>query len=127
MRTQIDTLMDDYRAVVAGLDGLTADVAALTATARSADRCVTATVGPRGELVQLTIDPVLAARIDTTTLAGRVVEATTRAAAVVRERVRTTICDALPGYLRDLVAADGEVSLGRLLPNDLHASVADNR
>ena len=56
----------------------------MTATARSTDGCVTATVGPQGELRDLRIDPEVARRLDLRTIAVRILEARARPGAQAR-------------------------------------------
>jgi DNA-binding protein YbaB len=111
------------------VEAMSAQLAALTATARSMDRSVTATVGPQGELLRLTIDPALAARLDLTTLAARILEAAALAAAHARERLGSTMGEALPDHLRHMVGPDGTVDVRGLLapaagPDDRLASFA---
>jgi DNA-binding protein YbaB len=95
---------------------LNAELTAMTASARSADRSVVATVGAQGELVHLEIDPALASRLDLKALAGRVLEASALATVQVRERVQETLRGSLPPSLRKMIGPDGMVAVDRLLP-----------
>ncbi|HEX6871034.1 MAG TPA: YbaB/EbfC family nucleoid-associated protein [Micromonosporaceae bacterium] len=117
--TSLDALMAECRAMTGRLDRLRTEVATLTATARSADRCVRVTVGAHGQLTDLAFDPVVAARLDLHTLANRVLEAAERAAGEVRERSRAALVDALPERLRQLVTADATIDMDRLIPADV--------
>jgi len=118
MPARIGALLEDYQATRKRLAALNAELTAMTASARSADRSVTATVGPQGELVHLAIDPTLGARLDLKTLAGRILEASGLAAAQVRERLREALRAGLPANLRDVVGPDGTVDVQHLLPAD---------
>jgi DNA-binding protein YbaB len=118
MQAQISSMLDEYRAMRARMEAVTAELAAMTATARSADRSVTATVNPHGELVHLSIDPVLAAKFDLNGLTGRILEAAGLAAVQIRGQLRVKMQQLLPAHLRHLVGPDGAVSLTGLLPED---------
>jgi DNA-binding protein YbaB len=118
MQTRLGQMLEEYQAARSRLGTLSAELAAITATARSADRTVTATVNPQGELVELTIDPVLGARLDLKTVSARILEASGLAATQVREQVRGTMRDALPDNLRNLVGPDGAIDVQGLLPTD---------
>jgi len=116
IRAQISELLEDYRAMRSRIEAMSAQLAAMTATARSMDRSVTATVGPHGELVRLTIDPALAAKLDLTTLTARILEAAGLAAAHARERLGSTMGEVLPDHLRHIVGPDGTVDVRGILP-----------
>lgn len=116
MRARVDAMLDEYRAMRSRLHDVAAELAALTATARAADRCVTVTVSAHGELADLRIDPVLAARLDAKTLAARILEASRKATAEVRQRVGARMRDVLPEGLRPLIGPEGTVDLVNLLP-----------
>jgi DNA-binding protein YbaB len=118
MQARLGQMLEEYQATRSRLGTLSAELAAITATARSADRTVTATVNPPGELVELTIDPVLGARLDLKMLSARILEASGLAATQVREQVRGTMRGALPDNLRNLVGPDGAIDVQRLLPTD---------
>jgi len=118
MRGQLSSMLEEYRAVRARIERLFDDVATMTATARSTDGCVTATVGPQGELRDLRIDPEVARRLDLRTLAARVLEASGAAGAEARQRLGRTLADVMPAHLRHLVSPDGSVDVRGLLPSD---------
>lgn len=120
MHTRLQEMLLGYEASRARLAALSAELAVLTATARSTDRSVIATVNPQGELVSLSIDPVLGPRLDPKALAARIIEASGVAAAEVRQRLRDSLRSSLPATLRDLVGPDGAVDVRRLLPEDPH-------
>jgi DNA-binding protein YbaB len=118
MRGQLSSMLEEYRAVKARIERLSDDVAMMTATARSTDGCVTATVGPQGELRDLRIDPEVARRLDLRTIAVRVLEASGAAGLQARQRLGRTLADVMPSHLRHLVSPDGEVDVRGLLPSD---------
>jgi len=118
MRGQLTSMLEEYRSVRARIDRLCDDVAMMTATARSTDGCVTATVGPQGELRDLRIDPDVARRLDLRTLAARVLEASGAAGAEARQRLGRTLAELMPSHLRHLVSPDGDVDVRGLLPSD---------
>jgi DNA-binding protein YbaB len=104
VRDGIGAMLDEYRQLASRFERLTAEMAAAPVTGRSADGCVTAAVGPLGELSQLSIDEEVAGSLDLASLAERVLEASARAAALARERRLTAVADLLPEHLRALVA-----------------------
>jgi len=117
-RAELDEMLDEYRGMIARLDRTRADIAGMTATARSSDGSVTVTVGPRGDLVDLALDPTHARNLEPQALATRILETAGLAATRVDEQVRATVCDVFPDRLRNLVGPDGTVDLTRLLPRD---------
>jgi|KBSMisStaDraftv2_1062788.scaffolds.fasta_scaffold2136110_2 DNA-binding protein YbaB len=118
MRGQLTSMLEEYRSVRARIDRLCDDAATMTATARSTDGCVTAVVGPQGELRDLRIDPEVARRLDLRTLAARVLEASGAAGAEARQRLGRTLAELMPSHLRHLVSPDGDVDVRGLLPSD---------
>lgn len=119
MRAQLDDALRQYRSMAAGLTTLTERLAALRATGRASDGSVHATVDARGALVELTIDPVVGARLDPKALSFRVLEASHRAGAELRDQVTAAVTAVLPESVRAAVGVDGTVDLGRLLPSDV--------
>jgi DNA-binding protein YbaB len=117
LRAELETLIDEYRSMTQRLAQMNEEMAGRLATARSADGSVTATVGPHGELVQLSIDPVLSARLDSRVLSARVLEASALAHADLRDQLRSAVVEFLPERLRPAVAPDGQVDLARLMPD----------
>ncbi|SDY71705.1 Conserved DNA-binding protein YbaB [Micromonospora pattaloongensis] len=107
LRARFDEVFGQYERLRSGLDDLQQRLARLRVTAESEDRHVKATVGPRGQLIKLELDPriyrdhnveALAAKITST-----VQQATERATSDVQELVRGYLP---PGsgaadYLRD--------------------------
>jgi DNA-binding protein YbaB len=118
MQAQISSMLDEYRAMRSRMEAMSAELAAMTATAWSADRSVSATVSPHGELIRLRIDPTLAAKYDLAGLTGRILEASGLAAIQIRAQLQEKTRQLLPAQLRHLIGPDGAVSLGGLLPED---------
>ena len=123
MRTQTEAelaaMFEEYRSTRARMAALADELTTMTATARSADGTVTATVGPRGELCDLSIDAERAGRLDIITLTSRILEASGRAADRARDELARAVSRSWPEHLRALVRADGALDLGSLLPEDL--------
>jgi DNA-binding protein YbaB len=118
---QLESMLDEYRRARSRAQRLGAEMAALTATARSADGSVTATVGPQGDLRDLRIDADVARRLDLKTLTSRVLEASALAADQARAEVSRTVAGAMPPHLRQLMDPGGGADLGALLPEDIRA------
>jgi DNA-binding protein YbaB len=117
MRSEFNDLLSRYGEMSAGLSRITAELADLRATARAADGSVTATVDARGALLAIAFEPSRTARLDTRALAARVLEATNLAMAQARSRSEAAVAAALPEPLRAVLAADGSLDIGRLLPD----------
>jgi DNA-binding protein YbaB len=103
-----DARLDEYRALAAQLNRMSDDLIALRVTATSADGCVTATVGPTGELNDVRIDPHLAGGLEPAALARRVLEAATLAAGEARVRRMDAVSAILPEHLWRVMTAPGQ-------------------
>jgi DNA-binding protein YbaB len=112
-RAELDTVLEEYRMLTGRIRRLRGDLTSLTATRRSADGCARVTVNASGELIRLTFDASVAARLDPPVLASRVEEAAGSAAAEVRQRKQALMSELLPSGLRHLVDEEG---LRGLLP-----------
>jgi len=123
MRAEITAMLNEYRDMRARLESLTADVAALRATARSSDGTVTATVNPHGEMVDLHIDERAVRQVGITPLVPSILEAASRASASVRAQARAVLREFLPEWMHDAVGADGTVDVARILPADPASAV----
>jgi DNA-binding protein YbaB len=119
VQAQIGAMLEEFRATRSQVERLQAAAATLIVSVRSPDRSVTVTVDAQGELRDLRIDSIIAARLDCGALSARILGASRLAAAQAREQMRVTMREALPERLRDLVAADGSVDLAAVLPADL--------
>jgi DNA-binding protein YbaB len=85
-----------YQQLRSGLDELQQRLATLQTTERSADGQVTATVGPRGQLVRLELDPGIYRDRDADALAAKVTDTVQRATAAVTAAVEKLVGGYLP-------------------------------
>lgn len=97
-------MLEEYRALALRLNRMSAELGAMRVSARSSDGCVTATVGPTGELADVSIDADLGADLDLGTIARRVVEAAAIAANEARGRRLDAVSTILPDHLRGMVS-----------------------
>jgi DNA-binding protein YbaB len=118
-QSHIDEMLQQYRQMRDRLGALQQEVAALSATARSPDGLVTATVGAQGQVVGLRIDPEALRRLDAAALAGQIVATAGVAAGAVRERAGETLKGFVPPRFKDAIDADGTVDVLRLIPQPL--------
>ncbi|MEV4112229.1 YbaB/EbfC family nucleoid-associated protein [Nonomuraea sp. NPDC049695] len=96
MRAYADELRDMFRQIQdAGVE-LHAQAKAVQVTERSRDGLVSVTVGPRGELVRIDLDPRIYRRPDARQLADTIVETAERAAAKARERIAEILEPVVP-------------------------------
>ncbi|MFI7227278.1 YbaB/EbfC family nucleoid-associated protein [Nonomuraea angiospora] len=96
MRAYADELRDMFRQIQdAGME-LHAQARAVQFTEKSRDGLVSVTVGPRGELVRLDLDPRIYRRPEARQLADTIVETAQRAAAGARERVTEILEPVIP-------------------------------
>ncbi|MEV0232512.1 YbaB/EbfC family nucleoid-associated protein [Nonomuraea sp. NPDC050786] len=96
MRAYADELRDMFRQIQdAGVE-LHAQARAVQVTEKSRDGLVSVTVGPRGELVRLDLDPRIYRRPDARQLADTIVETAERAAAKARERIEEILEPVIP-------------------------------
>ncbi|TMR14397.1 YbaB/EbfC family nucleoid-associated protein [Nonomuraea turkmeniaca] len=96
MRAYADELGDMFRRINdAGLE-LHAEARAVQITEKSRDGLVTVTVGARGELVGLDLDPRIYRRTDARWLADTITDTVRRAAARARERIAEILEPVIP-------------------------------
>jgi len=115
-QSQIDEMLRQYRQMRDRLGELQREAATLTATARSPDGLVTATVGAQGQLVALRLDPDALRRLDVTVLAAQIVSTAGAAAGAVRERAAQALKGVVPPRVQDAIGTDGTVDVLRLVP-----------
>ncbi|GAA3230177.1 YbaB/EbfC family nucleoid-associated protein [Nonomuraea helvata] len=96
MRAYADELRDMFRQIQDAGGELHAQARAVQVTERSRDGLVSVTVGPRGELVRLDLDPRIYRRPDARQLADTIVETAERAAAKARERIAEILEPVVP-------------------------------
>lgn len=89
LRAYAEEISGQFQKIRSGLQDMQQALAAITATAKSPDGHVVATVGPRGQLIKLQLDARIYRKPDSTKLAELITEtirrATTEAAAKVDE------------------------------------------
>lgn len=96
LRARFDDVFGQYQRLRSGMDDIQRTLADLRITAESPDGLVRATVGARGQLVDLTIDRRAYAEVDPDRL-GRIVVATVQQAGErTTERVRELMSAYLP-------------------------------
>jgi len=115
-QAQVETMLDEYGRLRARLASLRDTLTGLTATATSADGTVTATVGPQGRLVGLTIDPGSTPHADR--LAERIVATVAAASTLVAKRAREVVADGVPPCFRAMIPEDF-AGLAVIDPTDL--------
>ncbi|MBE1586948.1 YbaB/EbfC family nucleoid-associated protein [Nonomuraea angiospora] len=115
MRAYADELRDMFRQIQdAGME-LHAQARAVQFTEKSRDGLVSVTVGPRGELVRLDLDPRIYRRPEARQLADTIVETAQRAAAGARERVTEILEPVIPrAELEAHLDGDVETALTQL-------------
>ena len=95
-QARVDELLADYRRSREQLAGTQRELAAATGTARSADGLITATVGARGLLTGLIIDPDAYRVYRPEDLARQIVATTTAAAVQALAAAGEVLAPALP-------------------------------
>ncbi|MEU8296803.1 YbaB/EbfC family nucleoid-associated protein [Micromonospora sp. NPDC048909] len=95
LRARFDEVYGQYQQLRSGLDELRGRLAELRVTERSADGRVSATVGPRGELIAVELHPAVYGDRDAVALSRTITETVRRANAAVA----TATQDLLAGYL----------------------------
>jgi DNA-binding protein YbaB len=107
LRARFDEVFGQYQRLRSGMDELQRKLAALQVTAESSDGQVRATVGPRGQLVKLTLDPMIYRDGDPDVLARKITETVQRATELSADEVQRLVGDYLPAgsaavdYLKD--------------------------
>lgn len=117
-QSHIDEMLEQYRQMRDRLGELQREVGTLTATARSPDGLVTATVGAQGQLVGLRIDPGALRRLNETSLAAQIVTTAGVAAGAVRERASQALKGFVPPRFKEAIGPDGNVDVLRLISTD---------
>jgi DNA-binding protein YbaB len=125
LHARFDEIYDRYRRLRSGMDDLQRELANLRVSARSSDGLIEATVGPRGQLVDLKFDARAYREYQPAALAAKIVAVTASATAKAADEVRRTLSAYLPedsGAVRFLETNDFGDLLARqdalLLPPD---------
>lgn len=107
LRARFDEVYENYQRLRSGMDELQAKLASLQVTAESPDGRVKATVGPRGQLVKLTLDPRIYREGDAEALARKITKTVQDATNRVVDQVQQLVSGYLPqgsaavDYLKD--------------------------
>jgi len=110
LRAYAEELSSQYKKLRGGLDEMQKEMSAVTGTAKSSDGYVTATVGPRGQVVKLQLDARIYRKPDSAKLAETITETIQRAASDAAGKVEAISTRHAPGadvasYLRGDVAS----------------------
>lgn len=89
MQAQLDEMMDQYKEMRSNLVTMQEECLRVQATAYSEDGHVVVTVGPRGHLLGIRIDPVVNRRSNTDELCASIMEAVDAAVGTALEEVAT--------------------------------------
>jgi len=105
LRALAEELTGQLAKVRSGLSDMQNEITAVTATARSPDGYVTATIGPRGHLVRLQLDGRIYRNPDSTKLAATITETIQKATTEAAQKVQDVTAKYAPGmdvsgYLR---------------------------
>jgi len=107
LRARFDEVYGQYRRLRSGMDELQQRLAGFQVTAESEDGLVRATVGPRGQLVKLTLDPRVYREPDADVLSRTITRTVQRATEIAAEQVQQLVAGYLPpgsaaaDYLKD--------------------------
>lgn len=115
MRAYAEQLQQRFGEMVEQAPALIARARAVQVTEKSRDGLVTVTVGPRGDLVRLDLDPRIYRRPDSRELADTITELIQRAVATARDQVVETFSDIIPPeQMRATVEGDLDGMLGAM-------------
>jgi DNA-binding protein YbaB len=96
LQEHADQLRADFQRLMADGPAVAARARQVVVTRRSRDGLVSVTVGPRGDLVHLDIDPRVYRRPDSRGLADSIVETVQAAAQEAQEQVVETLSTVIP-------------------------------
>jgi DNA-binding protein YbaB len=96
LKARFAEVYGQYERLRAGMDELQTRLAALRVTAESDDGCISATVGPRGQLVDLDLDPDIYLRPDAERLAREITRTVQEATSRAVDQVQRLVADYLP-------------------------------
>jgi DNA-binding protein YbaB len=96
LRARLDEVYGQYERLRAGMGQLRERLAALKVTAASDDKLINATVGPRGQLIELRLDPDVYRVLKPEQLARAVVATVQSATAQVGHDVNAVMAEYLP-------------------------------
>jgi DNA-binding protein YbaB len=96
LRARAEELMGEFNRLRTGMGELQQKLRQITATAKSDDGYVKATVGPRGQLIRLELDPRIYRRPDSKQLAATITQTINRATADAMAQVSEACKPYLP-------------------------------
>lgn len=96
LRARFDDVVSQYQRLRLGLDDLQERLSAMSVTAESPDKMVKATVGPRGQLVDLKIDPEAYRRLTPEQLSRTILRTVEQAVAKTTGQVQDLVGEYLP-------------------------------
>jgi DNA-binding protein YbaB len=96
LRARFDEVYGQYRRLRSGMDELQQRLAGLRVSAHSEDGYVRATVGPRGQLVELKLDPRVYRDPDAEALARKITKTVQQATERASEQVQQMVSGYLP-------------------------------
>ncbi|WFF03034.1 YbaB/EbfC family nucleoid-associated protein [Micromonospora sp. WMMD964] len=116
LRARFDDVYGQYQQLRSGLDNLQTRLAELRVTRRSADGQVTATVGARGELIQVELASTVYRERDAAALGRKITETVHAAATAAVDATRDLVAESMParsGSVEFLRTGDYAALLGR--------------
>ncbi|MEH1165583.1 YbaB/EbfC family nucleoid-associated protein [Micromonospora sp. CPCC 205539] len=116
LRARFDDVYGQYQQLRSGLDSLQTRLAELRVTRRSADGQVIATVGARGELITIDLDPAVYRDRDAEALSRKITETVRAAATAATTATRDLVAESMPagsGSVEFLRTGDFGALLGR--------------
>ncbi|MDG4779314.1 YbaB/EbfC family nucleoid-associated protein [Micromonospora sp. WMMD961] len=116
LRARFDDVYGQYQQLRSGLDDLQARLAELRVTRRSADGQVIATVGARGELIQVELASTVYRERDAAALGRKITETVQAAATAAADATRDLVAESMPagsGSVEFLRTGDYAALLGR--------------
>jgi DNA-binding protein YbaB len=116
-QAHIDEMLGQYRRLRDNVGRMQRELADLTATVQSPDGAVRATVGPRGELLKLEINPRAQRALDSVTLAEVIVATARKAGADVAMRMRQVVEPNLPDSAR-VAGMGADIDFTKMFPED---------
>ena len=111
LRAQLERLLDEFDQVQADLATMRETLRSATGEARSKDGSVRVTVGPRGELRDLQLDPAAYRRLSPSELAAEIVSLTAAAGRDVQARLDEVMAPFLPKGVSYSEAVSGQADL----------------
>ncbi|GAA0541962.1 hypothetical protein GCM10010172_24240 [Paractinoplanes ferrugineus] len=96
LRARFDDVVSQYERLRSGLDEMQERLSRMAVTAESPDGLVRATVGPRGQLINLELDPDIYRRADADELSRKILRTVEQAVAKTTDQVQEMVGEYLP-------------------------------